>query len=217
MWAMIVLMGVLIVLVTDKTGKDPGQDPGGTGDDPAKGKTDPGEPGEDQLKPGADGKYTQEQLDVLLGKERDRLDIKAKDAEKRIEDEVAKRLKDEKERAEMSELQKTQADLQAANTERDALRQEAETQQKRAELADWVAANAGDLDRAWRGYLHQQLAEAPETETPENTLARVREERDQEQGGQTPGLGVSGRPGGQTKPRSSEDMNREIRKAAGRK
>lgn len=212
-WAMIVILGVLIVLATDTAGNGKTA----TGEQDAQDGKDDDKAGEDTLKPGADGKYTQEQLDAMLGKERDRLDIKAKDAEKRIEDEVAKRVEDEKKRAEMSDLQKAQADLQAAEAERDALRQETEIAQKRLELGEWVAANAGDLDRAWRGYLQQQLAEAPETETREAVLARVREQRDQEQGTQISGLGVSGQPGGQPKPRSSQDMNREIRQAAGRK
>jgi len=212
MWAMILIVGVLMVMATDTAGNGgTAADAGGSGEDGEGGAQVPA------LQADAEGKYSQEQVDVLLGKERDRLDIKAKDTDKRFEDEVKKRVEEEKTRAEMSELQKAQTDLAAAEAERDRLKQEAEAQTARAERQQFIAMNAGDLDRAWRTYLEQQLAQAGDDETPEQVLARVEKERDDEQGGTGTSLGVAGRPAGQPGTGKPGGMNRAIRRAAGRK
>ena len=204
------MLGVLIVMATDTAGKQQAT----TGDQE---ETDPDKAGEDGLKAGADGKYTQEQHEALLGNERDRLDIKGKDLQKQFDDAVAKGVKEGQQRAEMSELEKAKTDLAATQAERDALTERVAAAEAHQEQTEWISANAGDLDRAWRVYLDQELSAAPETETRENVLARVQKERDEEQGGTGTSLGVAGRPGQQSKPQTGKDMNRAIRRAAGRK
>jgi len=208
-WAFVGLaMLVAIALMADDKGtQDPRQDPGQ-------------DKGTDQTPAIKDG-MTAAQVQELLRKESDRIDQKYKMViDKRLAEAKSSWEEEQKtaaEREQMTELDKAKADLQKAATEIDALRQETELQQKRAELNEWVAGNAGDLDRAWRGLLLQELAAAPEAETREVTLARVREQRDQEQGTRGAPLGVVGRPGGQPGAETGQDMNRAIRQAAGRR
>lgn len=210
-WAIgLMILGVLIVMATDtaadkaaadkaaadKAAADKAAADKAAADKAAADKAAADKAAEDQLKPGADGKYSQEQMDALLGKERDRLDIKAKDAEKRIEDEVKKRLEDEKKRQEMSELEKAQADLQAASTERDALRQEAAIQQNRAELQDWIARNAPpELPAPYR-----QLVEGEDEDQRQASLKGVIEQYQgdfKERTGQSVSVGGATQPGAQ--------------------
>jgi len=211
-WALIGL-GVLvaIALMADDNGGDGGDDDkGGTTDDDKSG---------DQTLTVQDG-MTAAQVQELLRKEGDRIDQKYKGIlDKRIGEAKAEWEREQKtaaDREQMSELEKAKTDLAATQAERDALTKRVAAVEARQERAEWIAANAGDLDRAWRSYLHQQLEEAGDDETPDQVLARVQKERDEEQGGTSTSLGVAGRPGGQSKPQTGKDMNRAIRRAAGR-
>ena len=208
-WALIGL-GVLVaiaLMADDGGGQD---DKGGTTDD---------DKSTDQAVTVQDG-MTAAQVQELLRKEGDRIDQKYKGIlDKRIADAKTEWERDQKtsaDREQMSELEKAKTDLAATQAERDALTDRVAAVEAAQERAEWIAANAGDMDRAWRSYLAQQLEEAGDAETPEQVLARVQQERDEEQGGTGTSLGVAGRPGGQSKPTTGKDMNRAIRRAAGR-
>jgi len=165
---------------------------------------------------------TAAEVHELLRRESDRLDQKYKSAREQLlkdaTSDARKQIEEEQKRAQMGELERAQAELQAIQAERDAIQQELESSRRQAEIAGWIALNAGDLDRAWRSYLAQAIAGAPETETPEQTLARVREERDGEKGAKSKApLGVAGRPGQQAVATPNQNMNEWIREQAGRR
>ena len=210
-WAMMMIVGVLMVMATDTAGN------GGTAGE--GGGTDQ-DKGGDQTGTVRDGMSAAD-VQELLRKEGDRIDQKYKAIlDKRIGEAKTEWDREQKtaaDREQMDELQKAQTDLAAAQAERDALKQEADAQPARAERQQFIAMNAGDLDRGWRTYLEQQLAQAGDDETPEQVLARVEKERDDEQGGTGTSLGVAGRPAGQPGTGKPGDMNRAIRRAAGRK
>lgn len=163
---------------------------------------------------------TAAEVQELIRKESDRLDLKYKGAsEKLIADAKAQtraEIEAEKKTAEMSEVQRLEAELKAVNERVTTAESQRAASEAAATRAQFVANNAADFDLAWRVYLDQQLAAASDGDKPEDVLARVRAEREQEQTGKATALGVAGRPG-QGAAAKGRTMNDMIREAAGRK
>jgi len=170
------------------------------------------------------GKDTQQptmtaaEVQELMRKESDRLDKKHKaDRESLIAEaktQAKAELEAEKKTADMTELQRVQAELKTLQDQVTTSGQQLAASQAAATRAQFIATHAGDMDVAWRMYFDQQLAAATDGEKPEDILARVQEEHKGAKGGQT-ALGVAGRPG-QGAAAKGETMNDMIRRAAGR-
>ena len=213
----VMIVGVLMLGVIAMAGGPPSQPPAATGDAPPQG----GGAGEGGNPPAIRDGMTAAEVQELLHKESDRLDMKLKsDREKLYADakaEAKREADDEKKKADMSEIERAQAEKTAAESKLKALEEQLAQTQSAAARATFIASNAGDLDRAWRVYLDQELA-AGEPDKADEILARVRSERDQENGRPGAPVGSAGRPAGpQGAPATGNAaMNQAIRHASGR-
>jgi len=212
----VVLVGVLMLGVIAMAGGPPSSPGGTTGDAPPQG----GGAGDGTTPPAIRDGMTAAEVQELLKAERDRQDMKLKgDREKLVADakaEAKREADEERRKADMSEIDRANAEKAAAESKLKQLEEQLAQTQSAATRAQFVAANAADLDVAWRHYLDGQLAAAPDSETMEAVLARVRDEHKAATGRTAP-LGAPGRPAGQPPLTGSQTMNEEIRKLAGRR
>lgn len=215
-WAvMAVILGVigaLTMLTMDGDGEGEGEGEGGAGgndkDDDAADRS--------RLK----DTHTREEVEELLRAESSRSEKKLEAEREKIREqareEYEKQLEEEKRKAEMSAAERAEAEKREAEQRAEQAESELKAEREARARADFVASNAGELDRGWRAYALQELAARAEDESMEDVLARVQEEYKAETGGQgAPGrTGLPGRPSG-GKPATGELYSREQLEAMG--
>jgi membrane protein involved in colicin uptake len=179
--------------------EDNGADTQGTD---AQGTDTQGQADDAGLKPSADGTYTAEQVQRIREAEAARLTKKAEAeraaTEARIRAEIEAAAAEERRQADLTEAQKEREARERAEAELAAERAKAEAAQRQAEIAGHVAANAADMDVAWRGLLSQRLAGVEQeqwAEITEQTRAEYQGARAQT-GGVSIGSGVKQPVGG---------------------
>lgn len=170
---LLAVLACLAMLTTDGDGDGEGD---GEGTTSGRGRPDSG--GEGELS---------EDAQKLLDAEKARLRKKAEsdlEAEReRIREELKAEAEEEARKAQMDETDRLKLEKEQAEKRAEELEKQTQEMETRIQRSDYIAQNAGNLDRAWRTLLDRELADADPDEW-DDILARVADEYAETTGGQ---------------------------------